>query len=176
MLWIISDLGKAGSFLPAFVDSLFDLIERARPRRMIIDLRMMTRGSDGFQEHLMPRLLESHLISRGPGRIIALVGPRTLSSGTWALASLVRDANAVVIGEPTGQGINHFGNTQTLQALSIGSLVYSSSALIQIDESKSNRRDPDIRVPRWGSDYFEGRDPALEEALSLPLPVHDLSR
>jgi hypothetical protein len=151
-----------------FVEDLFAAVEREHPRRLIIDLRNNTGGNSSlFTNEVMPRLRRSSLA--GPHAIVALIEPRVFSSGIFAVAELRRDTRAVLVGEATGEGPDHYGypRTFTLPSTKL-TLRYSRSFFRLVDGAHTGPIEPDFPVATTGAVHFAGKDPVLAAAIALP--------
>ena len=78
-----------------------------------------------------------------------------------------RNVQEAFVGEPTGSKPNHYGNERKFVLPNSGLRGTISSGFNQPVTSRDERRTiaPDISVPTRASDYFAGRDPALDAAV-----------
>jgi hypothetical protein len=89
----------------------------------------------------------------------------------------VRLKSAGVFSEPTGAGVNAYGDPHDLVTPNLKIPFQISTAYHQHAPSpdQSGEFTPDIPAPMTAADYFAGRDPALQTILAgedvLPLPV-----
>ncbi len=135
--------------------------------RLVLDLRNNGGGEAGGYRDLL-RFLVGPEIDR-PGRLLVLMGRLTFSAGT-SLAVLLdrRASNAVFIGEDSGGAPNFWADPETVTLPNSGLHVLIASRYFGIGGTDDSRTtiEPDIAVPFSSSDYFAGRDPVLEAALS----------
>lgn len=146
-----------------FTDSLFARLDRHPVARLILDLRYNSGGNGA----LVPRF-ERALIVRAAahpwGQIYVLTGRKTFSAGIQ-LAGGVLEAvpDAMVVGEPSGAGLNHFGDPM---AFEIPGGLRLSVSTIWHQGAKSDDVRPwipvNLPVAMDAADYFAGRDPALD--------------
>jgi hypothetical protein len=152
----------------AFCDEVFANVDVQRPDRLIVDLRWNS-GGDSRVNRALDRGLRERPSLRG--RLVALIGRGTFSSGMWAAIDLQAEHGAILVGEPTGGRPHAPGDVRTIvlprSTLDIGFAIrvwrkggarYAGEAL-----------EPDVLVSESSTDHFGGRDPVLEAALSLPL-------
>jgi hypothetical protein len=162
-------------FLP-FLDSVMRQADQQRPRRLIIDWRYNF-GGDGSTVPAMSR----EFIRRGsnpPWReLYILVGRRTFSAAVMALNALIGQLPLTTVGEPPGSALNHFGDGTSRTYPRTGLRLHVSTRWWQLSSSDDLREylPVDVAAPFAASDYFEGRDPALdpilrgEEMRSIPV-------
>jgi len=105
-----------------------------------------------------------------PGSVIALIGRGTFSSAQMNAAKLKTEAGAVLIGEPTGQKPNHFGEQKTFVLPHSQIEVRYSTKYWKTEEIERPSMDPDVRVEASSADYLGGKDPVLEAALRYEAP------
>jgi hypothetical protein len=98
-----------------------------------------------------------------------LIGRLTFSAGT-SLAVLLerRAAHAVFFGENSGGAPDFWADPETVTLPNSGLHVLIASRYFGIggpDDARTTIA-PDVRVGMTSSDYFSGRDPVLDAALS----------
>jgi hypothetical protein len=149
------------------VDRIEAATRRHRVDRSVLDLRNNGGGEAGGYRDLL-RFLSGPGFDR-PGRLCVLIGRLTFSGGASLLDLLERRVpNATVIGEASGGAPNFWADpaTVTLPNSELNALV--SDRYFGIGGPKDTRLaiQPEIAVALTASDYFSGRDPVLERALS----------
>lgn len=132
--------------------------------RLIVDLRDNGGGaSEPFQSLI--RGLQADPRLRAPGRVIGLVNQFTDSSAT-ADAQSLKQAGAVLIGQPPADPIDEWGNWQTFRLPRSGLLIQYTTA--RIDRTGTLWGIPDITVEPTLAEILAGDDPVLAAALSYP--------
>jgi len=137
-----------------------------RTRRMIVDLRL-NGGGDNTTYGPLVDLLASKSVNRR-GKLYLLIGRATFSAAANFAAEIDRDTRAVFIGEPTGGGVETYGDTVPVLLPSLGWYVYVASRYHERKRGPNDHRlavAPDVRVELTSAQYFIGRDPVLERAL-----------
>jgi len=137
-----------------------------RTRRMIVDLRL-NGGGDNTTYGPLVDLLASKSVNRR-GKLYLLIGRATFSAAANFAAEIDRDTRAVFIGEPTGGGVETYGDTVPVLLPSLGWYVYVASRYHERKRGPNDHRlavAPDVRVELTAAQYFIGRDPVLERAL-----------
>jgi hypothetical protein len=150
-----------------FCNEVFALVERERPERLVLDLRYNSGGNSGlFTFNFLPKIRSSYL--NRPGGIVVLIGPHTFSSGIFAVSEMKRYTQAVLAGEPAGQGYNHYGMTGSFMLPNSGLVVQHSTRYWQLDEKDTgNAILPDVSMPRDAAAMLAGKDPVIEAAIRL---------
>ena len=149
------------------VEAIRDAMARHPVDRLILDLRANGGGeADGYRELL--RFLTSGDVDR-PGRLVVLVGRLTFSAGASLTVLLQRRAtHAILMGEDTGGAPNIWADTAevTLPHSRLTALVPTEYFGIGGPDDRRLTVHPDIDARFDADDYFEGRDPVLDAALS----------
>ena len=151
-----------------FADAVMAAAEDPAVTRIIVDVRHNGGGNSEVFRPLVPRLRE--WAADDPGRVlVAVIGRGTFSSGQMNAADL-RKIGAVVVGEPTGQKPNAFGEIKTFTLPRSGLTVRYSTKRFETDPSDPPSMMPDVAVGSLSTDFFAGRDPVLDAALSAAPP------
>ncbi|MFL6843513.1 MAG: TPR end-of-group domain-containing protein [Allosphingosinicella sp.] len=157
--------------LAAFAGRLARFVADQPVERVVIDLRWNNGGNTALLTPLIGALIASEKINRR-GRLVALIGPRTLSAGQNAASLLERFTNVTFVGEPTGSSPNFIGEDDPF-TLPYSKLNVNVSHLAWQSSLPQDRRTwiaPFLYVPSTFADYRAGRDAALEAVLDLPIP------
>lgn len=97
-------------------------------------------------------------------QVFVVIGRDTFSSGMFAAIDLKR-LGAILIGEPTGNRPNSFGNV-SLFTLPNSRLTWQvSTRLFQFPDFPGDALMPDIPIEISSMDYFAERDPVLDAIL-----------
>src|SRR5690606_36730387 len=91
-----------------FAGDVLGELDRRGPERVIIDLRHNGGGRSALMAPLIDGLRQ-RAVGRRHGRLFCLIGNRTSSSAALNALQLRRATAAVLVGEPTGQKPNSFG-------------------------------------------------------------------
>jgi len=94
---------------PGFVTVLTRLVRGPRVRRVIVDVRL-NGGGDNTTYGSLIDLFASREVNRR-GRLFLLSGRATFSAAANFAAEMDRDTRAIVVGEPTGGGVETYGDT-----------------------------------------------------------------
>lgn len=150
-------------FVP-FVEELFAKFEALDAGRLIVDLRHNSGGNSVILGPFLDRLAALPEL-REPGRLVALIGPVTYSSGMLNAFQL-RQAGALLVGEPTGGKPNSYGELVSFDLPRSGLTVFHSTKYFRMLETDPPAVEPDVLVELGSQDHFFGRDPVLEHVLS----------
>jgi C-terminal processing protease CtpA/Prc len=152
--------------LQTFVRKLQRLAFATSTRRVIVDLRLNGGGDNTTYGPLLD-LLRSKKVNR-PGKLYLLTGRATFSAAANFAADVDRYTRAIFVGEPSGGGVETYGDTS---AVSLPTAGLTAHIATRYHERKKGPRDhrlavePDIGIDLTSAQYFAGRDPVLERAL-----------
>ncbi|HVS18877.1 MAG TPA: hypothetical protein VMT18_09785 [Planctomycetota bacterium] len=151
---------------------ILERLDRGDLERLVVDLR---HNGGGDSEVLRPLLagLGQRPEWRGE-RVAVLIGNATYSSAMMNALALRRDLGAVLLGEPTGQKPNSFGEVRGFRLPFSGLRVGCSTKRFRLVEGDPPSLAPDVPVPTTFDDLHHGRDPVLERALGAPADPPDL--
>jgi hypothetical protein len=138
-------------------------------RRVIVDLRLNGGGSSSVIEPLLDGLGSRPALT-ARGHLYAFIGAQTFSSGLMAAMDLHNRLHAILVGGPTGNKPNHYGEQLNFSLPNSGLLVhYASKHFHLMPNADPPTLAPDVPVPYSLQDFLSGRDPVLEAALQHPL-------
>jgi len=149
-----------------FVGSLGRLVRNAKVRRVIVDVRL-NGGGDNTTYGSLLALIASKQVNRR-GKLSLLVGRATFSAAANFAAEIDRDTRATTMGEPTGGGVETYGDTVPTLLPTLGWYVYIAARYHERKNGPGDRRlaiEPDVRVDLTSAQYFAGRDPVRDRAL-----------
>lgn len=145
-----------------WIQEVIALLDRERPDSIVIDLRDNTGGASALFEPLIYAIAGRDWLNQ-PGRIWVLIGRRTFSSAFMNAAQLKQSTKATLVGEPTGQKPNSFGEVKLLRLPHSGLAVqYSTKFFRRYPQSDPLTLEPDVRIDPTIDDLRLGRDRALE--------------
>jgi hypothetical protein len=148
-----------------FAKELFEAAAANRVDRIVVDLRLNQGGSSAVFEPFLAGL-KSRPALRIHGHLFALIGRATFSSGLLAAIALKNDLGAVLIGEPTGEKPNSYGEVlQFTLPHSQLSVQYTTKFFRLARGGDPDALFPDVTIARSLDDALAGRDPAFEAAL-----------
>ncbi|MEO8539167.1 MAG: hypothetical protein ABI577_05455 [bacterium] len=146
----------------AFARRLVATCARDAPERIIVDLR---RNGGGNNTTYGP--LVEVLATPTAARLIVVMGRATFSAAGNLAAELRAFKHAVFVGEPSGGGVDQYGDVVPVVLPATGWAVRVPTLLH--DRTYGSRRrlavEPDVAVEPAIEDVLAGRDPILEEAL-----------
>lgn len=150
-----------------FLSGVLDAFDRNRARRLVVDLRNNSGGSQLVLGDQLGRLRKHPRIG-APGGLVALIGPKTYSSGMRGAYDLRDGVGARLVGMPTGGRPNSFGELLQFRLPNTGLRVHHSTKYFRVFENEDGASiEPDVRVDVRAAEYFAGEDPVLEAALEL---------
>jgi hypothetical protein len=156
---------NAGESLSSMADRVFRLLDEGAADRLVVDVRHNGGGDSQVDDHLIDGI-RGRSAWRQRGRLYALIGGETFSSGMWTADDL-RRLGAVLVGSPTGGKPNSYGNVRTLQLPnSLIQVGYSTRYFEIVAGSDPEWIAPNLLVEPTIADLRAGRDPLLEAALA----------
>lgn len=156
-----------------FREMMRELLHAADTRpveRLVIDMRRNAGGDEGIFLPLVAELSRRPRLNRH-GRLFVIVGRGTFSSACHNAIALKRRTNAVVVGEPTGQKPNSYGEVKTLKLPNSGVEVGYSTWFWKRVEGDPPAFVPDITVEYPFAAFLHGRDPFMEAVFAAA--AHD---
>jgi hypothetical protein len=129
--------------------------------RFVIDLRFNGGGSSRVIGPLIHGLK-----ARRKLKVYALVGRYTFSSAFMNAMTLQSDNHATLVGEAMGQRPNGYGDIRPLTLPNSGLTAWYCTKYFRLAKGDPPQVEPDIKVQLTASDYFQGRDPALDYAVT----------
>lgn len=151
----------------AFLDELFDLVERLEPAALILDLRTNEGGDLTMLTPLITGLIRTGLDRER--KLYVITGRRTFSAAGYLVARLDVYTDAVFVGEPPATSPNFVGeSSDPFRLPHSGVLVNPSTLAWQGTFAFDDRSfvEPDLPVGLTSADERAGRDPALEAILA----------
>jgi hypothetical protein len=134
-------------------------------RRVVIDLRLNGGGDSSILAPLKEGLDARHKVI---GHLYVLIGPKTFSSAMMNASDLHDHLKATLVGEPTGDGMNTYGNVASVLLPNFRIRVMYTNRFFGNKNGAPLTPQPDIYAPRTLASDLAGRDPALEAATAAP--------
>lgn len=143
-------------------------------KRVVLDLRFNGGGDSSMIDPLQDGL---DARSKSIGHLYVLIGPWTFSSAMLNAFNLQKGINsygrhknlkATLVGEPTGDGWNTYGNIKEFSLPNSKIAIYYTTKFFGDPKAAPFTPQPDIAVPRTLADDLAGRDRALEAAIAAP--------
>jgi len=151
---------------PAVLRKIERLVRGKGVRRVIVDVRL-NGGGDNTTYGPLTSLFGSSAVDKR-GRLYVLIGRATFSAAANFAAELDRDTRATFVGEPTGGGVETYGDSFPVLLPTVGWTVHIAARHHERRRNANDRRlavGADVPVELTSSQYFAGRDPVLERAL-----------
>lgn len=151
----------------AFWDGVFAAIDGRRPRRVIIDIRENSGGNGMLNRGVIQQIVRRPEIDRSD-RLFVIIGRRTFSAAQQLANQLDWWTQATFVGEPTGQRVSQYGDSDRIVLANSGFSVHISTLFHQAPDPRDNRVfiPPDIYAPLTSEEYRNGDDPALEAVMA----------
>jgi C-terminal processing protease CtpA/Prc len=156
---------QEGKPFAEFVENAFAVADKEKAEKVVVDLRRNGGGDSAIMSPLLDALKKRpQLIEKG--KLFVLMGRSTFSSGFMNARELQVHTNAILIGEPSGQNPNAFGEVREFLLPNNKLKVRYSTKFFKLADGESKTFLPvDIKVDRTFADFASGRDATLERAL-----------
>lgn len=158
---------ESGIGLIRFLGNLHTFIQQNEVDRLILDLRNNFGGSNGYALPIVNLLVKNPELNQY-GKFYTLMGRKTFSAAQYLVNDFSKWTNVIFVGEPTGATPSHYGDSKKKQ-LTHSNLTLRVSSIYWRDWGGDEYREwtaPDLAVKLSGTDYFQGKDPALEMAFT----------
>lgn len=135
--------------------------------RFVIDLRRNGGGNSAIFDPMLNAIGSRESLKR-QGVLFCVIGRGTYSSAYLNAFDLQKKYHAILVGEPTGQKPNHYGEVRTFtlpnSRMTISHATKHFQTLPPADGDPPTMV-PDITAIVKASDYFSGQDPVLDAIL-----------
>ena len=98
--------------------------------------------------------------------MFVITGPGTFSAATINALDLRNEANAIIVGSPTGMRPNHYGEHGEFRLPKSGFRISYSTQYHRFGADADSAVVPDRQIERTWAEFRAGRDPAMEWILS----------
>ena len=132
--------------------------------KFILDLRFNSGGNGLMVLPFMNEIIKRDNINR-LGHLYVLTGRRSFSAAVLLVAEMMLHTRALLVGEPCGAAQNMFSDMVNLGTLpNSGTVLVVSSEYFNIawPAGKNHTIPPHFPAPFSSTDFFSGKDPALE--------------
>lgn len=148
------------------VNKMFNEMDEHKIDNLIVDVRHNGGGMSWIIRPLFKGIKERpHLNQKD--NLFLIIGRRTFSSALMNTIKFMNKTNATLVGENTGGAPNGYGELHFLKLMNTGvEIPYSTQYFKQVKED-IQYISPDIEVKNLASDYYEGRDMAIEVIKSI---------
>ena len=163
---------------PQFSQRLFKTLDAHADWRLIVDVRYNSGGDGSKVPPFIKQIVKRDRFDQ-PGNLFVITGRKTFSAAVDFVAEAKAWTSAIFVGEPTGAGLNAYGDAEEHVTPGLHIPFQSSTNFHGHGDSHDTGGsiDPDIPAIMTGADYFAGRDPVLQTILDggdaelLPLPL-----
>lgn len=139
------------------VEGFFD---KLNIEKVIVDLRFNGGGDSQVARPLIDTLKNSKFNEKG--KLFVFVGRGTFSSAQLNASEFRRETKAVLVGEPTGQRPNHYGEMRKFELANTGLVVTYSTKYFKSSPTDEPSLMPDVKINYLSKDYFAGIDPPMD--------------
>jgi hypothetical protein len=146
--------------------ALARLLDESKARRLVIDMRR-NQGGDllRFRQIFLPMIKNRPAINK-KGGLYVITGPGTFSAAVVNALDLRNEANAILVGAPTGMRPNHYGEHAEFRLPNSAFRISYSTRHYRFAADADSAVVPDQYIePTW-AEFRAGRDPVMEWILS----------
>jgi len=160
---------RPGESTSAALTDLTAALDAGEVDRVVVDLRYAPGGGYHPSLPLVQALAAEPRVNQ-PGRLAVITGRDSISATTALASAFEQQSEATFVGEPTPARPNTNLDEITFTLPNSGLVVHIPTTLEMI-AGPDDLRDaihPDVAAPLLSTDFFAGRDRALEAAMTLP--------
>lgn len=144
-----------------FSAELFQRVDSEKITRIIVDVRNNGGGNSAVLRPFLAGLAERPHLA-----VYVLIGRRTFSSALINAIELDQQANALLVGEPTGGRPNHYGEVRSFNLPNSQlQISYSTKYFRMLPDADPPSLEPEIATPVTIANQLAARDAALSTAL-----------
>lgn len=150
-----------------FYRRMFKYIDENNVNKLIIDIRYNGGGNGDMLFPFIYEIIKRDRINKS-GNLFVIMGRKTFSAAIMAAARIQDHTNVILVGEPAGAGMNHYGDASGFR-LPNSKLPFYVSTLYWQEGHPADFRNffaPDMPAVFSSDDFFDGRDPAMDIILS----------
>lgn len=132
-------------------------------RNVIVDLRDNGGGNSGVLNPVIEMLKENVILMRGT--VYTLINPGTGSAAVTNAYSL-KSIGSILVGQPTFQSLNFFGNVETYELTNTGYQITVGTRWSEKESGYEGSLRPDVELPLTFTNYVAGIDPTMDYCLA----------
>lgn len=157
---------KGEQSVRSFTKKLFAEIDKQRPEKLVIDLRLNNGGNYHLSKPIVAGIKERPWLNQ-TGKVLAITGRRTFSAASTMCIFLKQETNAQLIGEVGRTHPNWADNNEYMTLPNSGFLIeYTTRIKVHWPEHPDYDRVPvDIEVLPTFEAYSKGIDPVMDYIL-----------
>lgn len=144
---------------------LFDLVEKQRPDKLVIDLRQNGGGDYFVGLASMVNRVRNHPEINRKGHLFVLIGPFTFSAAMSNAAHFRQKTAATLVGLPIGEKPNSYQELKTIRLPNSHLTLCYSVRFYKFVDTGENMIRPDREIETTWADFKAGRDPVLQWVL-----------
>jgi tetratricopeptide (TPR) repeat protein len=148
-----------------FYKRVFEMVDANPVDKFILDLRNNGGGNNYLNAAVVVQLIKSKINKRG--KLFVISGRTTFSAAQNLLNQIEKYTEAIIVGEPTGEHPNMYGDAAPFKLPNSGITVEASTVWWQDLDPRDEREwdAPEIAADISFADYRAGRDPSFQAVL-----------
>jgi len=148
----------------SFNNKIWSFIDSVNAKYLIIDLRNNLGGSNSYLMPFLHEIIKHDDINKS-GHLFIITSKKTFSAAMHCATWIEFHCNPIFVGEPTGASPNHYADPDFSLLPNSNILLMISKYYWQNSWPWDNRKyiEPTIKVNLSSVDYFNYKDPAIDE-------------
>jgi len=152
--------------LQPYIAEMTAALDDGSANRVLVDMRYIRGGNGSLADPLVKALAADARVNR-PGGLIVMIGRENVSAGTKLALAFESQTQATLVGEMTpARADGLLCECVYVDLPNSGLSVQIPTFQVGLDDERTGI-EPDVPFALTSTDFFAGRDPALEAALAL---------
>lgn len=148
-----------------FMEQVQTQLQESAFQKVLVDLRYNGGGNSAIFEPMIAMLGE--MKDKLGFELYAMIGENTFSSALMNAVQIKMRSGAVLVGQPTGGSVNHYGEIVTCALPNAEvTFIYSTKFFNMAPGYGIDSLKPDVEIVTSYQDFIEGKDPEIEYILS----------
>lgn len=155
----------ANNPMTSFAAEMFRVADENGATRFVIDLRNNPGGSSEVIRPVIAAIRSRPWLNQR-GRLYVITSNATASSGVFCAVDFRNQTNAILVGEPTGNKPNHYGNLANMTLPNSGLVCWYSTRYFNLAPGDPAAVFPDVLIELKPADFFSREDPVMNYLLA----------
>lgn len=153
-----------------FAAKIGEFFDQLAIEKVVVDLRFNGGGNSEVARPLID-IIKNNKKLNAKGNLFVLIGRRTFSSAMINAHQFRAETAATLVGEPTSQKPNSYGEVRSFILKNSGLKIFYSTKLFKFIETDDPSLMPDVTIEFSSADFADGKDPVLDAVVEGKVPV-----